>query len=774
VKIFNDELPIIKKGYNFKINTIMKPLYIIVILALSLSSIVKLTNGQVIPTTIGYINGKPVMKRNGANVLFKGIQYWGLESFNTGNWDSDIQEFDSLGLNGVRLNITWNKIETGDDSFDFSHLDSLLDKLDDANLMVYLQFNCSAIDWVPDWFTSKYSDNQLYAYDDVGGKQYSRLSFGSPYFKSEYQDYVETTINHVKNRECIVAYSVYTEPHFANIEQWMDYNPYNISAFRDWLDDRYYNSIDSLNNAWNSSYNNFSEVNPDDRPPSGWTSLSNLKKKRFADWEIWNCIVKADFIGGIIKHAKENVDPNHLYGQNMMWKWANGYIANVLLEPEINYGYADIIGINTYPISDRYTKIGDQVNFIMNLHNCQKIVWLSEFNNKNGNASETDLHLFTQEAFDEGCTGFVYFTYNGNFKADKDKYGVVYNGSRKDSWYSLQNFMENYITGNESTILGTSMPEPRVNFLWTKINRFETYLDDEYSLAQFNTFRTWLYHNNNICVGVISEKSFINGDFDINIPIVIPSTPFVNTQTRAKLKTYVQDTGITVLVTGRYGQYYYSDSSACIKNSTWPRYEDNIDINFKVLTKGPVFDKIDVQTNFYELTTNDQNIQPEHEKLTITPNDDAIIIAKWESGDTALVAQPVGNGYVMYYGTHLFVADNTSNSDFNGRLLKSFVEWAEDCKSATIGTAIDDLPTDNKGNMGLLYEVKNNTIIIKSAKKLRYSYSIFTSDGKKISRISQGNNTIDISQFKGYVYFLCINDSNGESMTIKFLGRAKL
>ena len=103
------------------------------------------------------------------------------------------------------------------------------------------------------------------------------------------------------------------------------------------------------------------------------------------DWNLWNTIAKAKFIGGLIEESKQ-IDNQHIYIQNMMWKWSGEYAANVALDPEINYEYADVIGINTYPHGKNASKVGTQVNFIRTLFQNQKPVWLGEFNTKSGNA----------------------------------------------------------------------------------------------------------------------------------------------------------------------------------------------------------------------------------------------------------------------------------------------------------------------------------------------------------------------------------------------------
>ena len=81
-----------------------------------------MTMAAVVPTSVGYVHGKPVMMRAGEPVLFTGIQYWGLDTWNLDSWDTDLHCMGTeLKLNGIRLNIAWDHIELADNVFDFTN-----------------------------------------------------------------------------------------------------------------------------------------------------------------------------------------------------------------------------------------------------------------------------------------------------------------------------------------------------------------------------------------------------------------------------------------------------------------------------------------------------------------------------------------------------------------------------------------------------------------------------------------------------------------------------
>ena len=641
------------------------------------------TYAQQIPTTIGHIDNKPVMMRHGQPVLFAGIQYWGLDSWNMNNWDADIEEFKALGLNGIRLNIAWDHIETAEGVFNFTQLDALLNKLDKAGLMVYLQFSQSAHEWKPQWFENKYAEADLLAYDNHGEKQYNRYSFASPYLKEHYTSYIVNTIDHIKNHSCIVAYSVYTEPHFADKEQLMDYNKHNRVAFITWLKERY-TTIDNLNTAWNSSYSSFDKVKPyGSDVPENWETIN--KKKKFADWRIWNCVVKARFIGGLIEEAKK-VDSNHLYGQNMMWKWSAEYFDFVSLDPELNYEYADLIGINVYPTTSNTEKMGNSVNFIRELHQNNKVVWLGEMNAKPGNATKKNLKKFLGGAFDAGCTGFVYFTYNGNAEGGIDHYGVMLNGQRKDSWYELQNYISDIIKDNEAIILSQPLPEVECYMLWPFANKYATVLDGNYVLTQHTALRTMLYHNNGLEIATLSEQQFIDGNFDKSKPIVIPSMPITNQLVGEKIKEYAT-AGSAFLICGRFGEFYWTDKGQCLLRDNNSR-DANIGIKFNSVIPGPCNDQVNVLKPFYDISESDLNIQPVKDIVSFEVPKSAEVIARWDnSNEAAIISYPLEAGKIMYFGTHLLTTDYKNNLEFNSRLMTSFIKWANNSIPQSIDNA---------------------------------------------------------------------------------------
>ncbi|NME71023.1 beta-galactosidase [Flammeovirga aprica] len=635
---------------------------------------------QVLPTTVGHIGEKPVVLRNGEPVLFKGIQYWGLDHWNEGHWEEDIKNIKKLGLNGIRLNIAWDHIEAKEGVFTFEKLDQLLDLIEENDLSIVLQLNQSAHAWKPVWFEQKYTSKELLVKDVNGKNQYDRLSFSSAPFKKHYYNYVRNTVAHLKDRQSIIAYSVYTEPHFADKEQWLDYNKHSREGFKNWLRGRY-ESIEQLNTAWHTNFGSFGKVEPyREVPNSDWNQMPDEHRKQFGDWNLWNCVAKAEFIGGLIAECKK-IDKEHLYIQNMMWKWSGKYGANVALDPEINYAYADIIGINVYPYGKNAYKVGASVNFIRSMFRNTKPVWLGEFSTKSGNATEEELSAMLGEAFKLGCTGFVYFTYNGQAEKGGEEYGIEHYGildrnrKKKDAFYELQDYLKHEVTGEEKTILETPIPEAKVNFLWPQMNKIYAYLSEEFNFDMYVSAFNLTNMDSDLPVNVITEKQLIHGEYDKSLPLLVPSMPMTNKKVAGALKKQIKNEGLNVLIAGRFGNYYFNNQKE-VTNKGNTRLDSYLGLGFKYLKKGNNKARLKMEQDYGELKTNDSVI-PKFDKIAITQTEGLTPLAKWPDGTIAMGLQPLGKGEILYVGSHFFKFTSSATDSarvFNKKVLQSFVE----------------------------------------------------------------------------------------------------
>ncbi|MBB3696897.1 beta-galactosidase [Flammeovirga yaeyamensis] len=718
--------------------------------------------GQSKSVSVGHIDQKPVVMVDDAPVLFAGIQYWGLDHWNDGHWEEDIKNIKSLGLNGIRLNIAWDHIEENEGIFTFNQLDKLIDMIEKEDLYVILQFNQSAHEWKPKWFENKYNSKELLAKDIKGKPQYSRLSFASKPFKQHYYNYVRNTIAHVKGRKSIVAYSVYTEPHFADKEQWMDYNKYNREAFRDWVHKRY-KTIENVNQAWGTTYANFHKVEPFRKNiPSNWEKMPTTDRKQFADWNLWNCIAKSDFIGGLIQECKK-IDKETLYIQNMMWKWTSKYGANVALDPEINYSYADVIGINVYPLGKNAFKIEGAVNFIRTLFNNEKPVWLGEFSTKSGNPSTDQLNKMLEGCFDAGGTGFVYFTYNGQAEKGNEEYGIEHYGildrhrQKKDAYYELKSYLSKYIKGKHSDILNQKIEKADVQFLWPQMNKIYGYLSENYNYNTYISAFIYATLENGWSIDVVSEFEVIQDDIDFNLPLLTISMPFTNKKVGNALRRQIRNKGLNVFINGRYSENIYS-ISGLVNHKGYPRLDNTTGVSFSSLEYGSD-DKIQFSTGSSFSVLSDFPAQGT--KVKILPSDNFKVLGKWQDGSPALIEKNIGSGKMIYMGTHFFHPDFNSDTQLKGKILELILHQLNDSTS-------DQSSNSRKGKSKKKRLINLNDKLYQIPLEGDGVYQVFTIEGKNVSKgsFSTHEYQINLNHIRSGKYLIKVQTSSDRQTDI--------
>lgn len=182
--------------------------------------------------------------------FFIGASYYP-EHWPEAAWQEHFRIMQDLGFNIVRLlEFAWSRLEPAEGVFDFDWVDRALDLCLRHGLKVMLGTPSAA---PPVWLTHRYPDVLPVSADGIqrqaGGRHHYCVN--NPHFRAATARVVERLGQHVRGRDTVVAWQVDNE--LGTYGSTFCYCQSCVSAFRDWLRDRY-GDIDTLNQRWGTVF----------------------------------------------------------------------------------------------------------------------------------------------------------------------------------------------------------------------------------------------------------------------------------------------------------------------------------------------------------------------------------------------------------------------------------------------------------------------------------------------------------------------------------------
>ena len=387
-----------------------------------------------------------------------GVSYHFTE--NKGSWDQDLQAMRDLGLNTVRVDLSWRDVSPVVPwSYQFSDLDDFLDRAARHGLYVVLVFSHTTGDYnTPIWFWLLNSDWRV-----VGRRGNTPLadepSINHPTYRRQLEDYIAATVRHVKDHPAILAYQLLNEPRYDSTRLY-DYNPYSIAAFQSWLQ-RKYGNPERLNRAWSTSYLSFKDAQPPRDVPSDLSK--SAQATQWTDWRQFSYDNLAGFVGDLA-HTAKKADPDHpvIVSEMAWWWWGEQPFTGV--SPLHIYKDADIVGYDLYPDS-----IEDASYFLLTsdmlARYWHKPVWVMELNSKDGNPTGEEIQKFVSNALEGGASGIFYFQWRDN-QLDGGNYGILdANDGRKPQYGGLAATVR-WLKGRGESLMAAPQPKPDLYLVW--------------------------------------------------------------------------------------------------------------------------------------------------------------------------------------------------------------------------------------------------------------------------------------------------------------------
>jgi beta-galactosidase len=293
------------------------------------------------------INAQPIRFDH----LLYGVAYYD-EYMPYDRLDKDVQMMKDAGINVVRIaESTWSTLEPQEGVFDFSHIDRVLNAMDNAGIKVIIGTPTYA---VPTWLVKKYPD--VLAITPWGQNQYGprqNMDITSKHFLEYAEKIIRKLLEHVKDHPAIIGYQIdnetkYYETSGPNVQE--QFVAYMKTKFP---------SLDSLNKAfgldyWSNRINDWNDF------PSVNASINASLTSEFKKFQR-SLVTK--YLAWQAKIVREYKKSNQFITQNFDLDW-RGYSYGI--QPNVDHFAAakalDIAGIDIYhPTQDHLT--GTEISF---------------------------------------------------------------------------------------------------------------------------------------------------------------------------------------------------------------------------------------------------------------------------------------------------------------------------------------------------------------------------------------------------------------------------
>lgn len=266
--------------------------------------------------------------------------------------DKDIKMMKETGINVVRIaESTWSTMEPQEGTFDFSHIDRVLDAMYKAKIRVIVGTPTYA---VPTWLVKKYPD--VLAITKRGPNQYGprqNMDITNPHYIHHAEIAIRKLLEHVKDHKAIIGYQVDNET-----KAYDTSGPEVQKQFVAYMKEKFV-TLDSINVAfgldyWSNRINNWDDF------PSVNGSINASLNAEFARFQRGLVTKFLDWQANIVREYKKK---DQFITQNFDMDWRGHSFG---IQTEVDHFAAaktlDVAGIDIYhPTQDKLT--GLEISF---------------------------------------------------------------------------------------------------------------------------------------------------------------------------------------------------------------------------------------------------------------------------------------------------------------------------------------------------------------------------------------------------------------------------
>lgn len=249
-------------------------------------------------------------------------------------WEQDLLRMKEMDYNTVRIFITWSRIESKKDQYDFSKVDTFFDLAQRHGINVIVNFGGlfgNACGSSRPWYLR-------------GVKDYCN---DNPLVAERAEMFLRKVIERYRERDNLVGWMTWNEPNnmdHCKCEHTMVY-------FRQWLQEKYKN-IEALNTAWSGGepvcFETFEEIDG----VAGQGMAGSLDMGRFQQWNLQRHMLKLHWLA-------QELDPKHRFTTSNI---VHHLAATEGLENSLTYGLSleqmgesmSMMGVSCYIVEHRY------------------------------------------------------------------------------------------------------------------------------------------------------------------------------------------------------------------------------------------------------------------------------------------------------------------------------------------------------------------------------------------------------------------------------------
>ena len=296
----------------------------------------------------------------------------------------------------------------------------------------------------PDWVKERYPDIRMQKADGTEGRSgWIRVCLNHPGFRADAEKWLTFTTKMLSPHPATIGYVLWNEPHLTSD---VDYNPYTIKAFREWMKSKY-GTVEQINQRCATSLKVLDELIPPaprasthwfevyDRmvatagpqpttvpsPESNsvlWMDWMRFRQENFADFWAWeSAVIKRSAPDAIItsKIVAFDLYGSHAYGAGTNTEmWTNRFL--------------DVLGMDLYPHLDENFLARWKCDYFYSL-SAGKPIWHTEMNfsfaQERGLAPPEQWRASIYYQLSRGVNGFWDFMWN-----EGDQYTLHYSKYR--------------------------------------------------------------------------------------------------------------------------------------------------------------------------------------------------------------------------------------------------------------------------------------------------------------------------------------------------------